>query len=245
MPCWYILLTVNESTDIKSKIQRSLIANAFLYDRRISRLSHDVYGASSMLIGGDTRVCLGHVTRRLLQRSPRRGSENNHRQATTSVECCHLSRQRHQKVRPRTLATDAPGVTLAGHPWASQLQAGHADSPVSARQSASVPVQRPIPVAQVAVCGLLHVISWPFRDIVSALTVVEHSLSLVRWRSTLCQMICETPLSAQQPSDNCWKRTFSVPISMFSALGVSHVMRYINLRYLLTYLLTSRSYNST
>ena len=44
-------------------------------------------------------------------------------------------------------------------------------------------------------------------------------------------------LSAQQLSDNCWKHTFSLPISTFSALGVSHVMRYINLRYLLTYLL--------
>jgi len=55
----------------------------------------------------------------------------------------------------------------------------------------------------------------------------------------LCQMICETPLLAQQPSDNCWKHTFSLPISTFSALLVSHVMRYINLRYLLllTYLL--------
>jgi len=32
--------------------------------------------------------------------------------------------------------------------------------------------------------------------------------------------------------------TFSLPISTFSALGVSHVMHYINLCYLLTYLLT-------
>ena len=85
--------------------------------------------------------------------------------------------------------------------------------------------------------GLLHVISWPFRHIISTLTVVRHSLSLVRWRSTLCQMICETPLLAQQLSDSCWKHTFSLPIGTFSALGVSHVMRYINLHYLLTYLL--------
>jgi len=42
-------------------------------------------------------------------------------------------------------------------------------------------------------------------------------------------------MSAQQLSDNCWKHTFSLPISAFSTLGVSHVMRYINLRYLLTY----------
>jgi len=95
-------------------------------------------------------------------------------------------------------------------------------------------VSRSPRLQHVGICGLLHVISWPFCDIVSALTVVGHSLSLVRWRSTLCQMICETPLSAQQLSDTCWKHTFSLPISTFSALGVSHVMRYINLRYLLT-----------
>ena len=32
------------------------------------------------------------------------------------------------------------------------------------------------------------------------------------------------------------ENTFSLPISMFSTLGCLHVMRYINLRYLLTYL---------
>jgi len=93
----------------------------------------------------------------------------------------------------------------------------------------------------VGICGLLHVISWLFRDIISTLTVVGYSLSLVRWRSTLCQMICETPLTAQQLSDNCWKHTFSLPISMFSALGVSHVMCCINLQYLLTYLTKHRT----
>ena len=53
-------------------------------------------------------------------------------------------------------------------------------------------------------------------------------------------MICETPLSAQQLSDDLWRHTFSLPISTFSALGLSHVMCYINLCYLLTvtYLLT-------
>jgi len=49
-----------------------------------------------------------------------------------------------------------------------------------------------------------------------------------RWSNDV-QLICETPLSAQQLSDNCWKHTFTLPISTFSALGVSHVMRYINL----------------
>ena len=37
--------------------------------------------------------------------------------------------------------------------------------------------------------------------------------------------------------------TFSLPISTFSALGVSHVMRYINLRYLLTYLTVVKDVN--
>jgi len=39
------------------------------------------------------------------------------------------------------VAADASGVTLAGHPRASQLQVEHPEPPVSARQSASVPVQ--------------------------------------------------------------------------------------------------------
>jgi len=45
-----------------------------------------------------------------------------------------------------------------------------------------------------------------------------------------------TLLSAQQ---------LSLPISTFSASGVAHVMRYINLRYLLTYLLTYLHDNSS
>jgi len=38
------------------------------------------------------------------------------------------------------------------------------------------------------------------------------------------------------PNSIAWYVIFSLPISTFSGLGVSHVMRYINLRYLLTYL---------
>jgi len=48
--------------------------------------------------------------------------------------------------------------------------------------------------------------------------------------------------SAQQPSDNHWRRIFSLPISTFSALGVSHIMHYINARYLLNYLFISGSH---
>jgi len=49
-----------------------------------------------------------------------------------------------------------------------------------------------------SVYALLHVISWPYLDIVSAFTVGGHLLSLVRHCSTLCQMIYEILQSAQQ-----------------------------------------------
>ena len=84
-----------------------------------------------------------------------------------------------------------------------------------------------------------HMVKWQTgrglitKEEIHACVDDDLSLSL-----SLCQMICETPLSAQQPADNRWKHTFSLPISTFSALGVSHVMRYTNLRYLFTYLLT-------
>jgi len=78
--------------------------------------------------------------------------------------------------------------------------------------------------------------SWPYLDIVSALTVGGHLLSLVRRCLTLCQMIYEILQSALQPSDSHWRLIFYLPVSMFSALEVSHVMRSINARYLLTYL---------
>ena len=48
----------------------------------------------------------------------------------------------------------------------------------------------------VGIYAPLHVISWPYLDIVSARSGGGHLLSLVRRRSTLCQMICEIPQSA-------------------------------------------------
>jgi len=171
------------------------------------------------------------------QSSRHHGSQVNHRQATTSVECCRPSRHWHQEVRPWTLATDAPCRSYTGSTSLSESVTSYWLTGVcSAKRQCTCPtVVSRSPKSQhvgiYTVC-MLHVISWPFRDIVSTLTVVGHSPSLVRWRSKLCQLICETP----QLSDNCWKHTFSLPISTFSALGVSHVMRYINLRYLLTYL---------
>jgi len=59
--------------------------------------------------------------------------------------------------------------------------------------------------------------------------------ALVRRCLTLCQMIYEILQSAHRPSDSRWRLVFSLPISTFSALGVSHIMRSINVRYLLTY----------
>ena len=54
----------------------------------------------------------------------------------------------------------------------------------------------------------LHVISWPYLDIVSALTVSGQLLSLVQQCSTLCQMIYEILQLARQHSDNNWIRIF-------------------------------------
>jgi len=64
-------------------------------------------------------------------------------------------------------------------------------------------------------------------------------MSLVRRCLTLCLMIYEILQSAHRPSDSRWILIFSLPISVFSALGVSHVMRSINVRYF-TYLLFSK-----
>ena len=71
-----------------------------------------------------------------------------------------------------------------------------------------------------------------------AKNTTTHLLSLVRRRRclTLCLMIYEILQSAHRPSDSRSRHYFFLPISTFSALGVSHVMRSINVRYLLTYL---------
>jgi len=86
----------------------------------------------------------------------------------------------------------------------------------------------------------LHVISWPYLDIVSALTVGGHLLSLVRRCLTLCQMpddLRDPAVSTSTFRQSLKTHLFSAyhAISTFSALGVSHVMRSINVRYLFTY----------
>jgi len=79
------------------------------------------------------------------------------------------------------------------------------NSTVSTRQGAHVG-NCCIAVGQVAIhesiYALMHVISWPYLDVVSALTVGGHLLSLVRRCLTLCRMIYEILQSAQQPLDN-------------------------------------------
>ena len=126
--------------------------------------------------GGDTRSRLRDVACRLLQCNSRHGSEDNNRQATTSVKHCCTSRQRHQKVWSGTITTDAPGVTLA-----------LADIHERVNYKLGVMIHKCllgktpmylsnccIPVSQVAtrrhIYAPLHVISWPYLDIVSALS---------------------------------------------------------------------------
>jgi len=73
------------------------------------------------------------------------------------------------------------------------------------------------------------------------LTVPRHRLSTYGRRAFAVagpMMIYEILQSAHRLSDSRWRLIFSPPISTFSALVVSHVMRSINVRYLLTYLLT-------
>ena len=112
--------------------------NTFPVSARISSSSTQTHPAVAWRwFGGDTRSRLRDVACRLSQCNPRRGSEDNNRQATTSVKRCCTSRQRHQEVWSGTITTDAPGVTLAGHFRASKLQAGSADPPVSAYQTAA------------------------------------------------------------------------------------------------------------
>ena len=137
--------------------------------------------------GSDTRSRLRDIACLLLQWDPRRGSEDNNRQATMNVKRCCTSRQWHQAVWSGTITTDAPGVTLAGHSRASKLQAGSADPQASAQQGASVPIkllhssQSSSYTAASTFYAPLHVISWPYLNIVSALNVIEYIKTFRSW----------------------------------------------------------------
>ena len=139
--------------------------------------------------------------------------------ATTSVKRCCTTRRRHKEVWPGTVTVDAPRVTLAGYSRASKLQAG------SANFTGVCSVRRQYTYQTVALQSPKSPhggIRSAARHQLTVLTVGAHLLSLVRRRSTLCQMICEISQSAQH-----WRRIFSLPVNKLSALGVSHVMRYI------------------
>jgi len=105
-------------------------------------VNSDISGGCLTLIQRDTPThsftpswCRVSIT--AMQSSPRLQRQ----QQITSVKRCCASRQRHHEVWSGTITTDAPGVTLAGHSGASKLQARSADTLVSARQGASVPIK--------------------------------------------------------------------------------------------------------
>ena len=86
------VLGVHLSSDLSlDKHVSSVRATCFHRLRQLRRIRRSLDADS--VTTDDTRACVRHVARRLLQRSPRRGSQDNHRQATTSVECCRPSRQ--------------------------------------------------------------------------------------------------------------------------------------------------------
>jgi len=87
-----------------------------------------------------TRARLRDVTRWLLQRSVRRGTEDGNRQASALAECRCTAHQRYPEMWPRTVTIDAPGFTLAWHSWASELQTLSTDTSMSLREGSSVPV---------------------------------------------------------------------------------------------------------
>ena len=80
-------------------------------------------------------------------------------------------------------------------------------------------------------------------DVSHQLTVPRHCLSTYGRRAFAVAgptMFNTLPDDLRDPAVSTstfsrWRLIFSLPISTFSALGVSHVMRYINVRYLLTY----------
>ena len=171
------------------------------------------------------------------QSNPRRGSEDYYRKVTASIKRCRTSRQWHQEVWPGTVTTDAPGLTLAGHSQASEVQAGH--PLVSARQGASVPIKllhssRP---SRYTTASTLRCTSSADRTSTSSQHVRAAGICC-RWSDDVQLSAIWSTRSRSQHSNNRWRHTFSLPsISTFSALGVFHVMRYITVRYLLIYLL--------
>ena len=93
-----------------------------------------------------------------------------------------------------------------------------------------------------SICVLLFVISWRYRLTASARTVVGLSQLPARRRGTHCQHTFVVWRTAPLHLDDYLRLICFLSTSVYSALGVSAIMRYINRRftYLLTYLLTYR-----
>jgi len=107
------VLGVHLSSDLSlDKHVSSVSATCFHHLRQIRRIRRS--------IDADSAAKLEHafVTSRVdycnafLAAAPKTTTER----LITSLESCRPSRQRHQEVPQRTLVTDAPGVTLVGHP---------------------------------------------------------------------------------------------------------------------------------
>ena len=138
------------------------------------------------------------------------------------------------------------------HPGECQLQFGHnvTHSCLHPRQGASVyptcptVASRSPKLQHVGVNAPPHVVSWPFRDIVSALIRPRHTSR--HWRPTLTAFTVvghslsfnALPGDLRDPSVSTatFGQSLKTPVHCLSALLVSRLMRYALLTYLLTVL---------
>ena len=92
-----------------------------------------------------------------------------------------------------------------------------------------------------SICVLLFVISWRYRLTASARMVAELSQLPARRRGTHCQHTFIVWRTASLHLDDYLRLICFLSTRIYSALGVSAIMRYINRRftYLLTYLLAN------
>ena len=182
--------------------------------------------------GIDTRSCLHDVACRLLQCSPRCGSEDNNKQATTSVKCSarvvsdtkkfdkELSRLMHQELH----WLDIPELLLAGS----------ADTPVSARQGASVPIKLLHSSQSIRYTAASMLRCTSSADCTS--TSSQHLAGVCcRWSDDV-QRYASLPDDLRDPALSTSTFGQSLKTHLFSAY--QHVMHYINVQYLLTYLLS-------
>jgi len=97
------------------------------------------------------------------------------------------SRQRHQEVWQGTVTTDASGVTLTGHSRATtSWECWHTGVCSTRRQCTyQTAAFQSVNSLHGGIYAPLHVISWLYLDIISALS--GRLLSLVRRCSTICQ----------------------------------------------------------